>query len=323
VVVNGVGVRSIAHEQCWKQILTGTASETNPDLAAMAAWDLGRDRAVPYLVLGRQAFSGPYGAIAGRSGDVNQISTLLDDRAGFPTVPGDPPAAQSPFVELPSADEDALVAKYVEAATMREQAVRGSRGANQRLLNDFLDSRGRGEKLRSLGGLGGTAFTRTLDAQIDLAVSALQTGLSWAVTIDSGVDWDTHTDNERQGMSHEALFAGLGRLASKLRATSNLLDETVVAVVSEMSRTPKKNAQGGKDHWPVTSALLFGGGIRGGRVLGATDSALAMTPVDPKTGAPGTGDQALLSSNLVAGVVQAAGADPSAHLPGIAPLALT
>jgi uncharacterized protein (DUF1501 family) len=52
-----------------------------------------------------------------------------------------------------------------------------------------------------------------------------------------------------------------------------LLSETVVAVVSEMGRTPRINARGGRDHHPgVWTNFLAGGAIRGGRVVGDSDS---------------------------------------------------
>jgi hypothetical protein len=51
----------------------------------------------------------------------------------------------------------------------------------------------------------------------------------------------------------------------------SLLDETLVLSLSEMGRAPVINGSGGKDHWPYTSALLVGGGLSGGRVLGGTD----------------------------------------------------
>jgi uncharacterized protein (DUF1501 family) len=45
-----------------------------------------------------------------------------------------------------------------------------------------------------------------------------------------------------------------------------------VVVWGEFGRTPRVNAAGGRDHWPeVGPALLVGGGIRGGQVIGATD----------------------------------------------------
>src|SRR5262249_6046505 len=65
-----------------------------------------------------------------------------------------------------------------------------------------------------------------------------------------------------------------------------LLDETLVTVVGEFGRTPKINATQGRDHWGFAqSALLAGGGIRGGQVYGATDKQAAYVkdnPVSPE-----------------------------------------
>ncbi len=51
------------------------------------------------------------------------------------------------------------------------------------------------------------------------------------------------------------------------------LDKDVsVCVWGEFGRTPKINKSVGRDHWPrVSCALLAGGGMRTGQVIGATD----------------------------------------------------
>jgi uncharacterized protein (DUF1501 family) len=50
-----------------------------------------------------------------------------------------------------------------------------------------------------------------------------------------------------------------------------LLDDIAVVVWGEFGRTPKINANAGRDHWPsVASALVAGGGLRSGQVLGST-----------------------------------------------------
>lgn len=53
-----------------------------------------------------------------------------------------------------------------------------------------------------------------------------------------------------------------------------LLDETLVAVVTEFGRTPKFEGKGrGRGHWPdCYSLLMAGGGIRRGDVYGSSDS---------------------------------------------------
>jgi hypothetical protein len=65
-------------------------------------------------------------------------------------------------------------------------------------------------------------------------------------------------------------------------ADRGLLDETLVIMMGEFGRTPRFNKDGGRDHWPQCySAVLAGGGIRGGQVHGSSDK-LAATPLsDP------------------------------------------
>ena len=59
-------------------------------------------------------------------------------------------------------------------------------------------------------------------------------------------------------------------------AARGLLEETLVVIMSEMGRTPRVNASGGRDHWTYCySVLLAGAGIRGGTVYGASDAQAA------------------------------------------------
>lgn len=51
-----------------------------------------------------------------------------------------------------------------------------------------------------------------------------------------------------------------------------LLDDVLVVAWGEFGRTPKVNKDAGRDHWPaVNTALLAGGGLKVGQVIGATD----------------------------------------------------
>lgn len=52
-----------------------------------------------------------------------------------------------------------------------------------------------------------------------------------------------------------------------------LLDDTLVIATGEFGRTPRLNEDAGRDHWPtVWSALMAGGGIQGGQVIGGSDA---------------------------------------------------
>ncbi|MBM3995320.1 MAG: DUF1501 domain-containing protein [Planctomycetes bacterium] len=51
-----------------------------------------------------------------------------------------------------------------------------------------------------------------------------------------------------------------------------MLDETLIVAMGEMGRTPRLNANGGRDHWTgCWSIAMAGGGVRGGQVIGASD----------------------------------------------------
>lgn len=57
-----------------------------------------------------------------------------------------------------------------------------------------------------------------------------------------------------------------------------LLGETLVIMMGEFGRTPRFNERGGRDHWSrCYSAVLAGGGVRGGQVYGTSDR-IASTP---------------------------------------------
>ncbi len=97
--------------------------------------------------------------------------------------------------------------------------------------------------------------------------------------------WDTHFDHFRLYNTHllpefdQALSALITDLDER-----GLLDETLVVVMGEFGRTPKINdaKDGGRDHWSrAYSIQLFGGGIRGGVVYGATDAHAAEVTESP------------------------------------------
>jgi len=61
-----------------------------------------------------------------------------------------------------------------------------------------------------------------------------------------------------------------------------LLDSTLVVMMGEMGRTPKVNAQAGRDHWSMAQSVLFaGGGVKPGIVIGATNKSATAPVSDP------------------------------------------
>jgi hypothetical protein len=85
--------------------------------------------------------------------------------------------------------------------------------------------------------------------------------------------WDTHDRNFPQlqdrhcWMLDQALSALLDDLHER-----GLLESTAVVAMGEFGRSPKINGKAGRDHWEhCYSALVAGGGLRGGQAVGASD----------------------------------------------------
>ncbi|QEH38107.1 hypothetical protein OJF2_67050 [Aquisphaera giovannonii] len=100
----------------------------------------------------------------------------------------------------------------------------------------------------------------------------------------AGTGWDTHWDHFPR--MKDELLPGLDRTLSGLVMDLDrrgLLDETLVVVLSEHGRTPRIQSNvpgGGRDHWSrCYSAVMAGGGIARGRVIGKSDR-IASDPVE-------------------------------------------
>ena len=86
--------------------------------------------------------------------------------------------------------------------------------------------------------------------------------------------WDHHRNSfPRIRNNFPAFDQGIAALINDLHDRGLEQDVTVI-VWGEFGRTPKINdKQGGRDHWPrVNGALLAGGGMRTGQVIGSTDA---------------------------------------------------
>jgi hypothetical protein len=90
---------------------------------------------------------------------------------------------------------------------------------------------------------------------------------------DSLNGWDTHYDNfGRVRELSQVLDTGWAALMDDLKARG-LLDRTLIVWMGEFGRTPTINGEKGRDHFPQAwSAVLGGGGIKGGQVIGKTSA---------------------------------------------------
>jgi hypothetical protein len=127
--------------------------------------------------------------------------------------------------------------------------------------------------------------------------------------------WDTHgaigfIPNGKTGYTMldadyclPPLDRGLSALLGDLK-DRGLLDETLIVALGEMGRTPKLNANLGRDHWGHAQTALFaGGGVRGGQVYGATDSQAAYVK-----------DRPVKPEDVLATICHALGIDPDSEI---------
>ena len=306
-IINGLNVGSIGHDSCTILALTGRRTAASPDLPAMLAHATGQDHALPYLNLGGPRFIGEFGSILA---PVNHVlggtlagnlprSTAVDSRA------------------------EALVDAYLS-----DVAGRLADGGDPRTtaVRDALQRRSQLAPYAGVLELSPEPGAEELSA---LAVRAIQDDLARAIVVQAPlpnmVQWDSHVDNDyHQDLAFEASFSGLADLLDTLHRApghdgGTLLDDTLVLAMSEMGRAPALNAANGKDHWPYTSVLAVGGGLTGGRVLGATDASQVSAAVDLASGAVSSSGQVLTPSNLMAGLLEAFDVDPAGYLPGVDP----
>jgi len=152
-------------------------------------------------------------------------------------------------------------------------------------------------------------YGRTTFGQSCLVARRLvERGVSY-ITINYQGGWDTHKQNfqvMRQRLPQ--MDKGLSALLQDL-ANRGLLDSTIVWWNGEFGRTPKVDWgapwNGGRGHWGgVFSALLAGGGFKGGQVVGASDARgeeVKSRPVYP--------------ADLIGSIYRQLGIDPGGRLP--------
>ncbi|MEY3458290.1 MAG: hypothetical protein RL215_1447, partial [Planctomycetota bacterium] len=132
-----------------------------------------------------------------------------------------------------------------------------------------------------------------------LAARLVEAGVRFVTVLLEG--WDTHQDNfntlARQLLPQ--LDQSLAALLNRLHQNGQL-STTSILTVGEFGRTPKINANAGRDHWAQASCALFAGaGIAAGQVIGKTDAR-----------AEGPDHQGFSPDDLATSFLHAVGIDP-------------
>jgi hypothetical protein len=181
---------------------------------------------------------------------------------------------------LRNLDHSALPGPAERGAITRDRAVRLLASPEVRRL---FDLRKEPPRLRDRYG------RHRLGQSLLLARRLVEGGVNFVAAFDGQTNgqeanWDSH---EKLFSRHRQLIPPADQALSALiedLEDRGLLDTTLVLALGEFGRTPRVNGSGGRDHWPdCYTALLSGGGVIGGAVLGSSDKIGAYPATDPAT----------------------------------------
>lgn len=115
-----------------------------------------------------------------------------------------------------------------------------------------------------------------------LARRLVEAGVTFVEVVLNG--WDTHEDCfARVNTLADQVDPALSTLIADLKDRGRL-DKTLIVWMGEFGRTPRINPRGGRDHYPrVFNALMAGGGIRGGQLIGSSSKDGTSVEKDPVT----------------------------------------
>ncbi len=276
-VFNGVDTSTNNHDAGQRAITSGSIAQGVPALGALLAATHTPDKPLPFVSFGGYDSTFDVAPLS-RIGGANQLRRL---------------AAPN----LPNAEQDGLDGYHTNDTYKRIRKAQQSRlkhliGEQHlpkilRAKDALAKARITDQELKALqlpelkdlpGQLGGAE--RLLQSG-QLALAAFQAGLSTAANLSIG-GFDTHGNHDDQhSRAMVQLLTGVGAILDEIDDLG-MKDKVFVVVGSDFGRTPY-NGGGGKDHWPVTSYLTFGPGIKGGRVIGASDDDQFAKTLDPKT----------------------------------------
>ena len=312
VIINGIDLETVSHERGKQILMTGQPYGLDDWGCRIAAASL--DNWAPHLVISGPTYSTLYPNEVMRIGLQGQLDYLIEaDRLGMEAANKSAENAVNAYLQRRAAarvDSNAHAHMRSFAEKFRRTQIQIEELYTYRGELDFTF-----DNYTGTYGFCGDHFM----ARAGVALDCFERGLARCAMVEDygwcGWRWDTHYDMFEQNYHFELLFQGLNLLMEELhtrRASSGavLADEVTVVVLSEMGRHPKLNYIGGKDHWPVTSAMLIGG-VDGGRTVGGFTDMMTSAKVDLTSGDLYAGGDKIRATNFGATLLALANADPS------------
>jgi hypothetical protein len=275
LTLNGLDYSVNNHDPCSRYMATGKLdSLAYPTFAALAAACKGRQYPLAFLTFGNYSSTGNLVPMA-RIPYLQSLNLIAN-------ADGMGGNEKSPYHDAFAADRiEAALKDQFDAQAAGPRLPRAER-AQSMLYAAQLNSR---TLKRVVPHIPKTSPKERLSQQADIALASFKGGVCVSANISVG-QFDSHNNNDDDQMKLIPEFlAGIDYLLRRAEELG-LREKLVVVVQSEMGRTPDYNKGNGKDHWSVGSVMFLGAGIKGDRVVGATDDKQFLVPLDPKKLAP-------------------------------------
>jgi Protein of unknown function (DUF1501) len=272
LVLNGMDYSVNNHDPCSRYMATGKLdSLAYPTFAALVAACRGPQYPLAFLTFGNYSSTGNLVPMA-RIPYLNSLNLIANADAVGGT-------AQHRYHDRWVTDRiEKALEEQAEARKSEARLPRVERAQNM-LYAAQLNSK---TLSRVTPHIPKTSPKERMSQQCDIALAAFKAGVGVSANLSIG-QFDSHNNNDEDQMKLIPEFlAGVDYL---LRRSEELgiREKLVVVIQSEMGRTPNYNKGNGKDHWSIGSIMFLGKGIRGDRVIGATDEKQFLVPIDPKS----------------------------------------
>lgn len=323
-VIRGVNMGTLTHEVGMRYFITGRVptglTARGTAVPTLAASQIGDQTTVPHLAHLVESYNleqPPYAAALPVAA-VGHLQYILQDSLGLPTgVPAHVQGALGAYwSKRPQCAPSAGAGSSALADVFRANRERAREVVYSNLYRQFQFESPELAEVRQRYGIAGQQI-ETPAGRAALAAQAMKTGLSRVVSVALATGLDTHDNtwaNDHSTRLNEG-FEALSRLIGDLRNSESpgggsFWSKTTMVVFSEFCRTPRLNARNGRDHHLTNCALLGGGGLKGGMVVGgSSDQGLGPLKINLATGRPDESGPNLTPEHVLTTALESAGLD--------------
>ena len=274
LVVNGIDTQTNSHDDGVRHTWSGRLGFGYPSFGSLLSANL-----APELPLSLVHSSG-YAETAG----ITRMTRLQNPSIIANLINDDQIQNGNQVYQLFEAAELDRIEQYHQARLGRQMASAANLPRQVSGLDNLYLANSARDELQAFANLLPTEFEsdRVLRAA-ELALLAYQAGLSVACQL--GISgFDTHADHDDEHFEPMTELTTLVHFLYDKAEAAGIADKLVVCISSDFGRRPFYNAGGGKDHWPIGSAVFIQYGAPwGNRVVGATDELHNALPINPET----------------------------------------